>query len=524
MKQAEVILDIEIELRKRMREREEAQRTEIEAEKEAKEIVLNRGRKSLWHYSRLRAPRHYTEDKVYLRQLCDTLQALFEGRIIKYLDDKDWQIVASTEGLQDYRVCKKLIMNMPPRHFKSRSLINFCQWAMGNNQETRVIECSYNDMVAGDFAKYVRDGITEEKVNPNDYVFSDFFPEVKIKHGSHSYYKWALEGQHFNYLGAGIMGSITGKGANILIIDDPIKLADEAFNEDRLQKIWDWYTGTFLSRGDAEGGEPLEIFNMTRWAEGDPCGRLLNSEEAPDWYVFKREAYDAEKKEMLCDDVLSIKRYEELKKKMMPEIFLANYHQETVDQKGRLYKSLKTYTALPKDSNGKCLIEQRKNYTDTADEGDDYLCSINYGIYQGEAYLLDVLYTKDGMEITEPQTAKFLLDGEINAALIESNNGGRGFARAVRSILWERYKTRQCVIYWFHQSENKRARIISQSNFVQEHIYFPVNWKDRWPEFYHHVTTFLKEAKWKHEDAEDALTGVAENSKPRLIKSGNKII
>ncbi len=402
------LIEVEMEIRRRKREKDEAESEQIKAKQESWNEIIERGKNNLWDYCQLISPRHYTDDKAYLKDIVDTLQAFYERRIIKFNPEDDWQIVSSTVTPEGFTVCKKLMLNVPPRFGKSRSLIDFCQWVLGKNQDERIIECSYNDDAAGDFAKFTRDGIQSEKFNNSGFVFSDFFPDVKIKYGSHSYFKWALEGQFFNYLGAGIGGSITGKGGSILIIDDPIKLAEEAFNEDRLQKIWDWYTGTFLSRGDAFGGEPLEIFNMTRWANGDPCGRLLESDEAKDWYVIKLEAYDADTDQMLCESVLSKKRYQELEKKMIPEIFRANYHQETIDQKGRLYKGFKTYTSTPKDKNNNSLFEQVKNYTDTADEGDDYLCSVNYGVYQGEAYLLDVIYTKDGMEITEPQTAKFL--------------------------------------------------------------------------------------------------------------------
>jgi predicted phage terminase large subunit-like protein len=167
------------------------------------------------------------------------------------------------------------------------------------------------------------------------------------------------------------------------------------------------------------------------------------------------------------------------------------------------------------DSKGNPIFEQIRNYTDTADEGADHLCSINYGVYQGEAYLLDVYYTKEGMEITEPATAKFMLDSDVNLAKIESNNGGRGFARSVERILWDTHKSRSVIIKWFHQTENKKARIMTQSSFVQEHIYFPLNWKDRWPEFYKSMTTYLKEGKNKHDDAQDCITGVAESIQKR---------
>ena len=69
------------------------------------------------------------------------------------------------------------------------------------------------------------------------------------------------------------------------------------------------------------------------------------------------------------------------------------------------------------DDKGNTVFETIKNYTDTADEGSDYLCSICYGVYNKEAYVLDVYFTKQGMEITEPQTAKMLFENnEIGRA------------------------------------------------------------------------------------------------------------
>lgn len=495
-----LLLDIEEELRKRNRERDEREGI-LNAERERPRLEnIERGKNNFWEYCKLTGPAYFKDERTHLKNLAKILQEFYEGKLLR----------------EDGKPYKKLMINIPPRHGKSRTLINFCQWIFGKNQEERVIECSYNDDAAGDFSKYTRDGIQQERFISDYYIFSDFFPNVKVKYGSHSYYKWALEGQFFNYLGAGIGGSITGKGGSILIIDDPIKLAEEAFNEERLDKIWNWYTGTFLSRGDAEGGEPLEIIVMTRWADGDICGRILASDEANQWYVIKLKVYDEETDKMLCEDVLSKNRFDELKRKMIPEVFYANYFQETIDQKGRLYKSFKTYTDLPKDEKGNLLFDMIKNYTDTADEGDDNLCSINYGIYNGEGYVLDIYYTKDGMEITEPKTAEFLFNGGVNIAKIESNNGGRGFARSVQRIILEVYKSQRVIVRWFHQSQNKRARIMSNSAFVQEHLYFPVNWKDKWPDYYKAMTTYLKEAKNKHDDAPDATTGVAENVEKKI--------
>ena len=470
------------------------------------EAKLELARREFWEYCKLLAPDFYKEDRYHLKTLCITLQKLYKGNLLK----------------PDGTAYKRLMINIPPQHGKSRTLVNFCDWVLGKCQKERIITASYNDTLAGDFAKYTRDGITEQKNAEDQIVFSDIFPGVRLKFGSKSYFNWALEGQHFNYLGAGVGGSITGKGGSILIVDDPIKSAEEAMNEDTLDRIWRWYTGTFLSRVSAEGGLPIEIFNMTRWSKKDPCGRILDGPEKDEWYVLQFKAFNEETNEMLCPSILSKERYNSLSKLMVKEIFLANYNQEPIDVKGRLYSSFKTYTDIPRDYDGTPLFEDIRNYTDTADEGEDFLCSICYGVYQGEAYVLDLLYTKQPMEETEPETAKMLFRNNIRNAQIESNNGGRGFARAVERLLWEKFHSRSCIVKWFHQGQNKMARILTNSSFVQNHIYYPVNWADKWPEYYKAMISFQKEGKNLHDDAPDATTGIAESlNGKRQLKAVN---
>lgn len=346
----------------------------------------------------------------------------------------------------------------------------------------------------------------ETKTYPHEVIYNDIFPESKVSRGNSSFHQWALDGSFFSYKGTGIMGSITGKGCDISIVDDPVKSAAEAFNESALEKIWKWYTGTFLSRNE-EGG--IQIVNMTRWSAKDVAGRILDGAEADEWYVIKQEAMDKDGN-MLCPALLSRRTYESLRTNMDPIIFRANYHQEPVDKEGALYKNLKTYDRLPVDSNGNSLLEQILSYTDTADEGDDYLCSIVFGVYNGEGYILDVYYTKDGMEVTEPKTADMLVENDVNLARIESNSGGKGFARNVEREIWERHNTKSVTISWFHQSKNKIARILSNSTFIMNHIYFPSNWSVRWPEFYKDIVGFNREGGNIHDDCADSLTGVSE--------------
>jgi predicted phage terminase large subunit-like protein len=230
------------------------------------------------------------------------------------------------------------------------------------------------------------------------------------------------------------------------------------------------------------------------------------------------EAMDRNTGQMLCEELLSRHRYDRIKNIMCTtdvgtSVFMANYHQEPVDLQGVLYKGLKEYDELPEFTT---II----NYTDTADEGSDFLCSICAGVYDGDAYLLDVIYTDEPMEITEPETAEMLHKNDVRLAKIESNSGGRGFARTIQRKLKDDHKNKQCKIDWFHQSKNKIARILTNSTYVMNNIYFPRGWHYKWPSFYTAMITFQKIGKNKYDDAPDCITGIAEMVN---IKSTSKI-
>ena len=212
---------------------------------------------------------------------------------------------------------------------------------------------------------------------------------------------------------------------------------------------------------------------------------------------------------MLCDGVLDRAAYDLIVKTMGREIVEANYNQMPIDLVGRLYNlGFKTYKDVPKDDKGNSLIEEVCAYVDTADQGTDYLCCIIYGLYRGQAYVYDVYFTKEGMEITEGETAKRLHDFKVNKAYIESNNGGRGFGRSVERILREKYHWYKTYIDLFTQSRNKKARILSSATWCQNNIIFPVGWEVNFSTFYGDVMSYQKEGKMEHDDAEDCLAGI----------------
>ena len=453
-------------------------------------------RREFFYFCNLLAPDFYKEGREYLKTLCDELQDFYFSK-----DDV-------------------LVINMPPRHGKSRTAGLFTQWVLGKNQQEKIMTGSYNETLSTVFSKNVRNGIQEEKADADKIVYSDIFPGVRIKQGDAAMNLWSLEGGYNNYLATSPTGTATGFGCTLMIIDDLIKNAQEAYNSDVLQKHWEWFTNTMLSRLE-EGGKI--IIMMTRWATNDLAGRALEhfKEEKKKVRHISMKALQDDGT-MLCEEILSKESYQMKIRAMGEDIASANYQQEPIDIKGRLYSNFKTYTEIPME-NGRSLFTAIRNYTDTADQGDDYLCSICYGVYNKEAYVLDVLYTKEPMEITEPATAKMLYENDINIADIESNNGGRGFARQVERILREKYNSNKTKINWFHQSQNKKARILSNATWVMEHVYFPVNWKDRWPEFYKDMTTYQREGKNKHDDGPDAVTGIAEKiNEDRRIKTISK--
>ena len=397
-----------------------------------------------------------------------------------------------------------MVVNEPPRHGKSRTAGLLVEWVLGNDQSQKIMTGSYNETLSTMFSKNVRNDIMEEKADRNRIVFSDIFPDVRIKRGDGAMNLWSLEGGYNNYLATSPTGTATGFGASLLIIDDLIKNAEEANNELTKEKHWTWFTDTILSRLE-EGGKIIII--MTRWASDDLAGRALDhfkESGARIRHISMKALQDDGT--MLCDEVLSRKSYEAKIRAMGADIASANYQQEPIDLKGRLYTSFKSYSGeLPQ-------FKEIRNYTDTADTGDDYLCSIDYGVtFANEAYILDVLYTKEPMEVTEPATAKMLLKDEVNTAKIESNNGGRGFARNVERILRDELDSNFTAIKWFTQSKNKQARIYSNSSWVMQHIYFPEDWRNRWPEYYDSMIRYQREGKNRHDDAQDATTGVAEN-------------
>lgn len=462
------------------------------------DIKKEKARRNFWEYCKLKDPDFYRESRPHLKELCNTLNDFHYNRLLKVNNEP----------------YSKLMLRLPPQFGKTRTLVNFTQWSLGLNHEERIITGSYGDDPAGDMARYTRDGIQEVKNLPEQIVFSDIFPDCKIKQGNASYYKWALEGQHFSYLGVGVGGAVTGKGATLRIIDDLVKDAQVAMNKSALHKIWIWFAGTFSSRNASEGGAIKEIFCATLWNKDDPQG-ILERDEPEEWYILEMQIYDESTDTMLCEDFMNKENYLKLKSRMLKDpitsvIFWANYHSKKKKLEGMLYGEFKTYDKLPKEPT---LIY---NYTDVADKGKDYLCSITYAKINNLAYILDVYYTRDRNEISEPELAQRLAANKVNHCRIESNAGGRAFKRNVERLtrILKNYKTK-FKDYWQHA--NKESKILNNSSTVMNVIVFPIDWNVRWTIFYDDTTNYSIAGTNENDDSPDVLSEIALDTTRKII-------
>jgi predicted phage terminase large subunit-like protein len=159
----------------------------------------------------------------------------------------------------------RLMLLMPPRHGKSELASRaFPAWHLGRFPNHEFIACSYNMDLAVDFSRKVK-GILELP------EYQNVFLETRLDPENRSAEKWVVHGKRGGYVAAGVGGGITGRGAHVLVIDDPIKAAEDADSADNREKLWQWYLSTAYSRL-APGGGVLII--QTWWHDDDLAGRL----------------------------------------------------------------------------------------------------------------------------------------------------------------------------------------------------------------------------------------------------------
>ena len=405
---------------------------------------------------------------------------------------------------------RRLIINIAPRYGKTELAVkHFISMGLALNPAAKFIHLSYSDDLALDNSETIRDIVKSDE-------YRSLFPYVQVKEDSDSKKKWVTtEGGGVYATSTG--GQITGFGAGLtddpsvpeskkrfggaIVIDDPVK-PEDAMSDTKREKINQRFETTIRNRVNSQR-TPIVII-MQRLHENDLCGYLTRMEPG-EWTVLSLPVIRQEEGEAVA--LWPFKHsLEDLRKiqKVAPFVFETQYMQNPTPMEGLLYGKFKTYRQIPYTNR-----KIRKNYTDTADTGEDRLCSIDYIDTEIGNFILDILYTDAPMEETEPRVTAMLARDSITVAHIESNNGGRGFARNVeaQSRIIGNHTTE---IRWFHQSANKESRIFTRSAEVMNLTYMPEGWETMFPEFYAEIAGYRKFGKNAHDDGADCLTGTVE--------------
>lgn len=153
---------------------------------------------------------------------------------------------------------------MPPRHGKSEFASKyFPAWFLGRFPDKKIILASYEADFAAQWGRKVRDLLEQ---------YGSRFFGISVRRDSKAADRWELAASDGGMQTAGVGGAITGKGADLLIIDDPVKNAEQANSEVYREKTWEWYTSTAYTRLEPGGAV---ILIQTRWHEDDLAGRIL---------------------------------------------------------------------------------------------------------------------------------------------------------------------------------------------------------------------------------------------------------
>lgn len=418
---------------------------------------------------------------------------------------------------------KRMIVSIPPQHGKSLGSSRLLPaYLLGCNPDLKIVIASYSFALAKKFGQAVQQVIVGGQ-------FCKIFPKTKIKGMIKNDATSVRNAEEFDCVGqsgglrlVGRESSLTGNRVDVMILDDLYKDAMEAYSPIVRENIWDWYTSVVRTRLH---NDSRELIVFTRWHEDDLIGRIAQNETVYDlksvddisliepraWIRINFEAIketpptglDVRRLgEVLWSERHSIELLIE-KKNLDPKVFDALYQGRPSNKEGLLYGNFKTYQVVDSP------VVKRGNYTDPADKGNDFLCSICYNLCEdGNIYITDLIYTQESMESTEPMVAQMLIDSQTECCVIESNNGGRGFSRSVVRLVGIKSRVR---IFSQTQRKNKESRIISNATAVTRTIIMPQNWETKWKKFSGDVRGFLQQfAANIHDDAPDVLTAIIE--------------
>lgn len=310
---------------------------------------------------------------------------------------------------------KRLMIFMPPRHGKSELVsVRFPAWTFGLNPDCQIIGTSYG----ADLASKMNRSIQSVMDMP---IYREIFPATKLNSRQTVTTRQALRNSNVfeivhrrgYYRSAGIGGAMTGTGADILLIDDPIKNQKEADSLTFRNAIYDWYTSTAYTRLEKDGAIVLV---QTRWHEDDLCGRLLDlaksNPEADQWDVLSLEAvketldHEGDKRELgdaLWPWKYDVDRLNKIKHSAGTRVWNALYQQKPSALEGSTFKKgwMKFYKEKPARFD---RLIQSWDAAFSKSDTSDYVVGQVWGRVGAEFYLLDQVRAR----MDFPETKKMI--------------------------------------------------------------------------------------------------------------------
>ncbi len=385
---------------------------------------------------------------------------------------------------------KTLSVSLPPRAGKSYITTLFCAWILGKYPTESVMRNTCSARLAEKLSYDARDVVKSER-------FAKVFPLVTLSKDKASVSGWNTnQSKQVGYFGQGVGGTIIGFGASKLAItDDLFRSMEDAMSETIREKTHSWKEATHDSRKET-GCAEIDI--GTRWTRDDIIGK--NAEQG---YYDKQIVVPALIEQdgalySFCESVMTTEEYLLKKEKTREEIWMAEYMQQPVDIKGRLFENLRTFKdidAVKKHTQGAFA------YIDVADEGGDYLCMVVGHIVAKDVYITDVVFTKANVDVTIPLCAKLLDENKVSYCRIETNGMGAIFIKMLRDMT-------KTPLLKVNNNQNKDTRIIMNSSYVLRKFRFLDGQIGEYGQYINNLKAYQKEGKNKNDDAPDATTGL----------------
>jgi predicted phage terminase large subunit-like protein len=331
---------------------------------------------------------------------------------------------------------KRLIINMPPRHTKSEfASFLLPSWFLGLYPGKKVIQCSNTSELAVGFGRKVRNLVDSQP-------YGEIFPNVNLRADSKAAGRWATSGNG-EYFAIGVGGTVTGKGADLLIIDDPhseqeAKLAQS--NPEVFDQVYEWYTSGPRQRLQPGGSI---VIVMTRWSKKDLTGRVLQSmidKDGEHWEVINFPAILPSGKP-LWPEFWSLEELEALKLELPVAKWNAQYQQEPTSEEGAIIKR-EWWKVWKQDKPPRCeFVIQSWDTAFTKSERADYSACTTWGVFymnenEKDAHIILLDAFKRRMEFPELKEKAFnhYKEWEPDAFIVEAKASGAPLIYELRAM------------------------------------------------------------------------------------------